>query len=92
MKLIDIKVIRHLRARLRLVDRTIRSIDQEGPALSDSIVESIVESLPALRRELKDIGDVIEALQRLERSKPTEHANVTSIKRKRRSVPRRSLD
>jgi len=33
-----------------------------------------------------------EALQRLERSKPTEHANVTSIKRKRRSVPRRSLD
>jgi hypothetical protein len=86
MKLIDIKMIRHLRARLRQVDRTVWSIDPEGPALRDSVVET----LRTLRRELKEVGDIIAALQRLERSRSTEHSNVTSIKHKRRRTARRS--
>jgi hypothetical protein len=61
------EIIRHLRARLRQVDRIIRSIDQEGPT------DSVVEAMRALRRELKDIGHTIGALQRrLERSGSTE--------------------
>lgn len=83
MKLTDIKMICHLRARLRQVDRTIRKIDQEGPALKDSVVET----LRSLKRELKEVGDIIEALQRLERSKSTQSPNVTSIERKRRRAP-----
>jgi hypothetical protein len=87
MRLMDIEIVRQLRARLRQVDRTIRSIDREGPALRDSVVET----LRTLRRELKEVGDAIEALQRLERSRPM-HPNATGIKHKRRRAPGRSLD
>jgi hypothetical protein len=84
----DIEIIRQLRARLRQVDRTIRSIDREGPALRDSVVET----LRTLRRELKEVGDIIEALRRLERSRPMQDPNATGIKHTRRRAPGRSLD
>ena len=78
-------MIRHMRARLRQVDRIIRSVDREEQSLSDRAVET----LDALRRELNDVGRTIEALQQLERSKPPKDPNVTAIgPTRRRTAPR----
>ena len=88
MKWMGIDTVRHLRTRLRQIDRTIRSIDGQGPALRDSVLET----LRTLRRELKGIGDAIERLQRLERSRHMQYPNATGIAHKRRRIPGRSED
>lgn len=84
-----VEMIYHLRARLRLVDQAIRSVEQLAHAMRLRRARGIII---ALRREMQEIDHLIEVLQRMHHSKSNERPKVTSIGQGRRRVVQRSPD